>query len=197
MLPQKLCPNISSHGCISLQETCIATCLITVKSDSILPCKCASVLCDDVPETLGGSSHFSTAPEHSLVACFPLAPFAEPLNSRVVLAVAAYYTRTCVTGAAGLEEGDAWRAGPVAAAAADATTRAQPRHSQPSRQTQQSAAAAAAAARAAPASLASPSDSTNVKRGAGSTRLRQSEQFSHCCMPHPTTLPSTCSPLVH
>ena len=92
MLPQKLCPNISSHGCISLQETCIATCLIMVKSDSILPCKCASVLCDDVPETLGGSSHFSTAPEHSLVACFPLAPFAEPLNSRVVLAVAAYYT---------------------------------------------------------------------------------------------------------
>ena len=71
--------------------------------------------------------------------------FAEPLNSRVVLAVAAYnYTdlRDRSSWPKGKEREDARRAGPVAADA---------RRAQPSRQTQQSAAAAAAAARVASA----------------------------------------------
>ena len=90
---------------------------------------------------------------------------AEPLNSRVVLAVAAYYYTTCVTGAAGLET-PGRRAGPGCRYPADA------KRAQPSRQTQQSEAAAAGA------EPASPSDSRNVKRGAGSTQPRQSEELA-------------------
>lgn len=90
---------------------------------------------------------------------------AEPLNSRVVLAVAAYYYTTCVTGAAGLET-PGRRAGPGCRYPADA------KRAQPSRQTQQSEAAAAGA------EPASPSDSRNVKRGAGSTQPRQSEELT-------------------